>query len=362
MNRFALIVLGAVLGAAAVLFAGDALRVPGSGVTPTPAARSGTAGRDAHEQDEDDAEDEERSPARLSSEAGEVFVVLSASERVLSGIESAPADRVSARPEIAVTGEVLDTAALGVDAARLAGAGRTVGARRATLAALEARLATLRALEGEGGIVGARELSALELSLGEARERLVAAEAALDDARAMLTARWGRTLAGAVLNEAPVAAALAAGELRLVRFALPADAPAPETLAVGRTDERAAGRLARLLGPAPVALGGARGPSFEATSEDVALRPGMRVTVWLGAREAVAGALLPHAAQVWHEGGRWFFVERAPGRFSLEPVPDGVAVADGTLIAPPDGPIVTRGAQVLLAERFRGQIPEEDED
>lgn len=361
MNRLALILLGALLGAVAVLFAGDAFRMPASGVTPPSVALSGTAGQGADEPDEE-TEEEERSRVRLASDAGQVFVVLSESERALSGIESAPADRVSARPETAVIGEVLDTSALGVDAARLAGAGRSVSARRTTVAALEARLATLRALEGEGGIVGARERSTLELSLGEARERLVAAEAAREDARAMLTARWGRTLADAVVNEAPVAAALAAGELRLVRFALPADAPAPETLAVGRTDERAAGRPARLLGPAPVALGAARGPSFEATSEDIALRPGMRVTVWLAEREAVAGALLPHTALLWHDGGRWFFVERAPGRFALEPVPDGVAVADGTLIAPPDGPIVTRGAQVLLAERFRGQIPEEDED
>jgi hypothetical protein len=55
----------------------------------------------------------------------------------------------------------------------------------------------------------------------------------------------------------------------------------------------------------------------------------------------------------------------APGSFERRPVGAALPHADGLLLPdspPPAGDIVVRGAQALLAEEFREQIPEEDDD
>ena len=91
----------------------------------------------------------------------------------------------------------------------------------------------------------------------------------------------------------------------------------------------------------------------------------MRVDVWYASAGSQGGGVfIPAGAVAWHAGRQWIFVAHDDEAFERRPldplwrVDEGFAsasVAVGTAV-------VVQGAQALLAEEFRGAIPDEDDD
>jgi len=94
-----------------------------------------------------------------------------------------------------------------------------------------------------------------------------------------------------------------------------------------------------------------------------ALMPGMKLEVSLAAEAVERGVVVPEAAVVWLQGKAWVYLRADPTTFERRDVaPDHAGPDGGYLVTglPPDTEIVVRGAQMLLSEEFRAQVPIED--
>ena len=92
-----------------------------------------------------------------------------------------------------------------------------------------------------------------------------------------------------------------------------------------------------------------------------------RVAVWLPSKkDPLSGFIIPASAIVWHLGQAYVYVQIDDELFKRVKIPQKQAVSSETyFIQEPlqeDDILVITGAQMLLSEEFRGQIPAEDDD
>lgn len=91
----------------------------------------------------------------------------------------------------------------------------------------------------------------------------------------------------------------------------------------------------------------------------------MRVTAWLPQQSKTSGVNIPDSALLWHLGQTFVYLQTEPHTFTrhtiIKPIksPTGFFVQDPHLVGKK---IVVTGAQTLLSEEFRSQIPDEDDD
>ncbi|MEX2481221.1 MAG: hypothetical protein WD928_10200 [Gammaproteobacteria bacterium] len=318
---------------------------------------------DAAERDADD----DAGPARLTLVDGRRRLVLDAADVTLAGIASETLEVVEVTPERPVPGTVIDSAALrAAQRARLA-AQAAREAQTATAMVLQERVRRLSSLAADTQLGVGRELAELELQWRREIERSVALEAEFARLDQLVEARWGPSLARASRPDSELDRALADGAVALVEFAAARETPHARA-AVAAGGDRGSARAATLVGAAPQVLPDQPGATWYARVDAAGLRRGMRVDVWLP-RDAtpLRGWYLPDSALVWHGGRRWFFVALDGGTFERHSLPeDAVAHGAGVILSTPSAGeeirVVTQGAQTLLAEEFRGAIPDEDED
>jgi hypothetical protein len=162
----------------------------------------------------------------------------------------------------------------------------------------------------------------------------------------------------------PRSAPLEDGRAHLVEFS--ATTAPPATVFATAGEQRSSAAPVEVIGAAATALGAAQGASYLGLSRDEGLRVGMSLTVWIPQSTGdIEGLLLPAAAIVWHRGQQWYYVASAPGRFERRRLDAGHPHPLGVVLSAAEAPsaeVVLRGSQLLLAEEFRGEIPEEDDD
>ncbi len=309
-------------------------------------------------------DDDDDIPSRVRRVDGALRVMLSPAEIAAAGILVAPAQIARTAREQQAYGRVADPAGLLSLLRELRAAHAAADAQRGIAGTVEARLERLRGFSARGEIAVSKELADLEIEYRRMSELAIEREARVDALRTNLRTGWGAALAALALAEPARLAALEAGEAQLIEFAAAGTPPATVFVAPG--DERNGARPVAVLGPAATVLGGGQSASHFGLVEAPELRVGMRLNVWIPqAAGEVEGVLLPAGAVVWHRGQTWYFVAVAPGSFERQAVGEALPHADGMLLParpPPAGGIVVRGAQALLAEEFREQIPEEDDD
>ena len=79
----------------------------------------------------------------------------------------------------------------------------------------------------------------------------------------------------------------------------------------------------------------------------------------------MAGVIIPKSALIWYMDQAFVFLKTTEETFSRRTLDHYLASADGNFIADaikPGEQVVTKGAQMLLSEDLRGQIPKEDDD
>ena len=255
--------------------------------------------RHAVADDDDDDAPAIAAPNRVSIVHGERVLVLDELTQVQNGIATAHPRPALLSPTVAVTGTVVDGAAV-VDLYRRY--------RRAR-----------------------REAPALAPAVAQ-----------------RMGQRFGAAVATGVVEPAPMLAAALAGRAALVELALPADR-APATLtAHGSADARV---TLTLLGPAAHP-----GDSLYATAPGAPLTSGEAVTAALPLGGARAGVVVPAAAVVWWNGAPWVYRRRDGQLFGRVRLAETQARAGGdywSAALAPDDDIVVRGAQRLLSEEFQ---------
>lgn len=364
MRRHGQLLLGLVLGALLAVLVQQGWEGDGGAWR-----ESAGAGRAAADDDDDESVDEAGAAVdggRLVVVDGHPRVLLSAAEQALAGIEVAIPERAEVQPEERRRGVVADDAALREAQAALAATRAARAAQAATAAALAARVDHIRALPQDTQLGVRRELLDLELAWRREHERAVTLAGEEERLARQLEARWGAALVELTTPRGALDTALATGERVVVQFTAAGGTP-PETVVVAADSDRGAAVAAAVIGRAPDVLPGLPGATWFASVAGAGLRRGMAVDVWLPrASASVVGLRLPRRALLWHGGRQWFYVQVASGAFERRALVALLAQGDTVIVPAPAAaaaePVVVAGGQSLLAEEFRGAIPDEDDD
>ena len=93
---------------------------------------------------------------------------------------------------------------------------------------------------------------------------------------------------------------------------------------------------------------------------------GMNVMAWIPEKSAtVTGAHFPKSALIWYLNQAFIYQKTSAETFVRRPLAHYSLLPDGSYLSEslnPEDEIVIEGAQMLLSEEFKGQIPSEDDD
>lgn len=175
-----------------------------------------------------------------------------------------------------------------------------------------------------------------------------------------LTAEWGPVLSGWITSGDDTMQDLVHRRVYLLLLTLP-DEDASPTAVLGNMDTLLP---LQYVSPAPRTDATLSDPThFFVASEPAELRVGQRLTAWL--TETGEAVPVPAEAVVWYGGLPWVFVRKDISRFERRRLNKWRDAGPRWWIQSGlEGgeQVVTRGAQLLLSEEFRSQVPEEDDD
>lgn len=196
-----------------------------------------------------------------------------------------------------------------------------------------------------------------------------AAKAQIDALRNTAIQDWGPAIGEAVAGRTALATDLVHRKTGLVQIALPPGvAPPPPRRAIftAGTLPPAEGRLVSQATQTDPRMQGAA--YFYAVPLTSGLLPGMSVVAYLPKGAEQPGLGIPSSAVVWQAGKPWMYLRLTPDTFeryaigeAAAPTPDGGYVVPQTSL-PRDKPLVVAGAQILLSQEMKAQIPTDEDD
>jgi len=291
-------------------------------------------------------------------------------ERAASAIGIAALQAADTGLSIPVQGLVVDLRSLVEARGRYLTQSAEIRALRVTSVNLDTEARRARSLFEDDRNVSERTVLQAEAEARAARERLAAAETALRAMIEGLTAEWGGTLTDAALGGSASFKALLEGREVLALVSFPQDdgaARGQRTLLV----EPAGGGVrtqATVVGPAPLSLAGASGPTYFCRLPAAGMRVGTRLSGHVsGGASKQSGVVVPESAVVWFAGRSWVYARDGKEKDVFERTP-----VDATRLVPggwfdagelePGREVVVTGAQLLLSEELEYQIRNENED
>jgi hypothetical protein len=315
--------------------------------------------------DDDAAESAARAPARVMLRDGVTVLTLHAAMQQRGGIETAVAGSPPSQETVFAYGSVLDTGALTDLANKYLEAQAQVQSADAKLTVSRTAFERAKALYRNQNSISLAQLQTAEGTFVVDQAALVAAQSRVAMLAANALQAWGPLIGEALIARSPLAMQFIEQREYLVRVTLPpgvSPTAPPETATAGLAGGAAI--PLRFLSPAPTTNPKLQGVSFfySAAAKAGAL-PGLNLNVTLRVKVVERGAVVPESSVVWLQGKAWIYLRIAPDTFTRReiaahhPGPDQGYVVPGL---PPDAQIVVRGAQMLLSEEFRAQVPVED--
>ena len=304
----------------------------------------------------------------ISLPEGAATVRLSAAKQQTSGLIVERTRSISVQPEISALGKVMDIHAL------LELRTRYMAAKaNAEVAASAFKLATrnwnrIASLHHED-IIAERYLVQAEADVQSERTKEESARRMLNEIHRDAEQTWGAELAKITLSDSPgLFEDLATHRRQLLLLTLPHGkslSHGVRKIQVAKDADRTKTNVAELISAAPQTDEWVQGETWFFHAEGNALRTGMRVHAWVPvAGERVSGVEISASAVVWNDGKPWVyrkgdqetFVRTELIRYREQGgnwlVVEGLQAGDS---------VVAGGAQMLLSEELRGQIPEEDD-
>jgi hypothetical protein len=104
---------------------------------------------------------------------------------------------------------------------------------------------------------------------------------------------------------------------------------------------------------------------FYAVPDGSGVLPGMNLLAFLPGDTSAEGVLVPASAVVQWEGKNWIYLRVDAETFMRREIATDMPGPDGGYVVTalsPDAQIVTSGAQMLLSEELKPQLPSENED
>ena len=181
---------------------------------------------------------------------------------------------------------------------------------------------------------------------------------------------WGKELTEwALSSDSEKLGAFLSGRQTLLQITLPANKHLPDsiqTIYIEVSGNRSKAHKAELISVAARTDTAAQGESYYFQTGDKNIITGMNVTAWIPEQnKQMTGVIIPKSALVWYMNQALVYLKTAEETFSRRTIDHYSASADGYFIPDaikPGEQIVTKGAQMLLSEELRGQIPREDDD
>lgn len=314
-----------------------------------------------------DDDDDRTQPAQIM--AGQPAVVLSDEAWNSSGLESMTLAASNYQPEFTAYGKAVAIQPL-------------LALRSQYLVALaEHKSAAARFKLAEQGIKRQQDLYnndiASKRSLQDQQSLWQTDKALLDASRYRTQAiydealvNWGKELADWILSPgSDRLAPFLSGRQILLLVTLPANSHLTDgvkEIHIEPSGIRGKASKATFISAAPQTDGAVQGESYFFRTDSGHIRPGMRVAAWIRQQEGGrTGVMIPESALIWHLDQAFVYIKAGKSRFSRRPVTHFSAAADGYFISDgiePGEELVTKGAQMLLSEEMRGQIPGEDDD
>lgn len=294
---------------------------------------------------------------------------LSVEQEAAAGLVLATLEPVAWGEETVTVGKVLDIQPLLVFRSRYRAAGAEAVMARAGLDLAHKNRVRLSGLYREH-IVAGRVATEAEAQYVSEAARSLAADHRVEDIRNEAVQSLGPELAHLILDQE---GALLKDWIERRRVLLLISLPGRETRSPGATAVRVnrvadpgTAKPAQLIARAPVTDELTQGETFYYHASSEGLRSGMRLQVWITETgTARSGVRIPYSAIVWQDGKSWVYRHEGSHRYVRTEVlkyrDDGSdwLVSEGFQ---PGDRLVVRGAQTLLSETLKRQIPGEDDD
>ena len=202
------------------------------------------------------------------------------------------------------------------------------------------------------------------------RAKLDAATNSLKGIRESAVLTWGVDLTDMVLTaNSPLISDLINQRQSLLLISLVPGQKLPantNSIAITGTGQRKQAVQAVLLAASPRIDSLSQGESYFFKTDNPAMKTDMRVTAWIAqSKQPMSGVFIPETALIRHLGQSYVYIQSDEERFSRRTVQHFIPSDQGLFIQHgimPGEKIVTVGAQMLLSEEFRSQIPDEDDD
>jgi hypothetical protein len=329
------------------------------------------AGNLLERDDHDDDDDDDDHPSRLTVVNGHLGLRLTAEEQRSSGLQLTDPIPWSYRHEIKTVAEVRNIIPLLELKAGFEQLESELGMAGIALSHSRQAYNRLALLHADDANISERQVNEAEMQMRSDETKLRAARQALNMQKEKAVQEWGHILIDEMLDEdSSVFAGLQAHQYALLyvplrhqdRLTQPVD-----VIHISQDDDRLLAREAQLLAPATDSDPLLQGESFYYTTDIGRLRAGMRLHAWLpGDEPADDGLLLSSSAVIWQGGSPWVYVRHEEDFFYRIAIPDAIRLGRDWFMPagriPSGRSIVVSGAQMLLSEEYRWQIPDEDDD
>ena len=181
---------------------------------------------------------------------------------------------------------------------------------------------------------------------------------------------WGKELTDwALSSDSDKLGAFLSGQQTLLQITLPANKHLPDsiqTIFIEVSGNRSKADKAELISVAAQTDSAAQGESYYFQTGGKNIITGMNVTAWIPEQnKQMSGVIIPKSALVWYGDQAFVYIKTEEETFSRRNIDHYSASVDGYFIPDAIKPgelIVTKGAQMMLSEELRGQIPSEDDD
>lgn len=218
-------------------------------------------------------------------------------------------------------------------------------------------------------IISKRALQEQQSQLTTKRVQVQAQQFQMQSIHDEAVVNWGSQLAALFLSDnADSLAPILSGQKNIIQITLPADKTLSKDtrqILISPTGNKSQSGPAERLSKAPQTDDFMQGESYFFLTEHPGVRAGSRISAWIPVmQQTETGILIPKSALIWHLGQAFVYVKTGANRFNRRRISHFITANDGYFCRDtlaPGTEIVTTGAQLLLSEEFRSQIPEEDD-
>lgn len=286
-----------------------------------------------------------------------------------SGIKIAKLTAAKYNPEIISYGMVTNIQPLLEFRSRYFTAKANYIRAKAEFTQAEKNIARLRNLH-QNEAISTRKLQHQQASWQSLKASLGAKKQHLLSIRNAIILNWGQQLMKWIIaTDSPQLQQLLDREQTLLTIIVPAHHKLSEqqnSIFIQRAGLRNLAQTAHLLDIAPATNLHSQGDSFFFLTQAKKLRSGMNLTAWIPLEtNRQNGVFVPASAVIWHLGQAYFYIQSGHEQFTRHLLKNPLQSDNGYFVAqglPPGEKLVISGAQMLLSEEFRNQIPDEDDD